>query len=44
MVDILRIIKAGSRPGDQAEMAYVELVDREISDPVSPELETETNS
>ena len=40
----LRIIKAGSRPGDQAEMAYVELVDREISDPVSPELETETNS
>ena len=40
----LRIIKAGSRPGDQAEMAYVELVDREITDPVSPELETETNS
>ena len=40
----LRIIKAGSRPGDQADMAYVELVDREITNPVSPEIETETNS
>ena len=39
----LRIIKAGSRPGDQADMAYVELVDREITNPVSPEIETETN-
>ena len=35
---IFKIIKAGSRPGDQADMAYVELVDREITNPVSLKL------
>ena len=28
----LRIIKAGFRPGDKADMAYVEWVDRELDD------------
>ena len=27
-----RILKCGSRPGDQAPMAYVELVDRPVAD------------
>jgi len=27
----LRVLKAGNRPGDNAPMAYVELVDRQIS-------------
>ena len=37
----LRIIKAGFRPGDKADMAYVEWVDRDIdgtSELVEPEL------
>ena len=37
----LRIIKAGFRPGDKADMAYVEWVDRELdgsSEIVEPEL------
>ena len=29
----LRILKAGNRPGDNAPMAYVELVDRQIAGP-----------
>ena len=27
-----RIIKAGFRPGDKADMAYIELVDRNLED------------
>ena len=37
----LRIIKAGFRPGDKADMAYVEWVDRDVegaSDIAEPEL------
>ena len=37
----LRIIKAGFRPGDKADMAYVEWVDRDVdgaSDTAEPEL------
>ena len=36
-----RIIKAGFRPGDKADMAYIELVDRDSADNVekTPELE-----
>ena len=40
-----RIIKAGFRPGDKADMAYIELVDRmpvEESSSVAPELKEET--
>ena len=40
-----RIIKAGFRPGDKADMAYVELVDRmagEESSSEAPELKEET--
>ena len=40
-----RIIKAGFRPGDKADMAYIELVDRSIgeaSSPEAPELKEET--
>ena len=29
----LRVLKAGNRPGDNAPMAYVELVDRQIAGP-----------
>ena len=32
-----RIIKAGFRPGDKADMAFIELVDRSTSDEVSLE-------
>ncbi len=32
-----RIIKAGFRPGDKADMAFIELVDRSTSDEVSSE-------
>ena len=32
-----RIIKAGFRPGDKADMAYMELVDRKIDDESSVE-------
>jgi large subunit ribosomal protein L17 len=37
----LRIIKAGFRPGDKADMAYIEWVDRDLensSEPPEPEL------
>ena len=40
-----RIIKAGFRPGDKADMAYIELVDRstgEASSAEAPELKEET--
>ena len=40
-----RIIKAGFRPGDKADMAYIELVDRSIGEASSteaPELKEET--
>ncbi|MDA8890480.1 50S ribosomal protein L17, partial [Gammaproteobacteria bacterium] len=40
-----RIIKAGFRPGDKADMAYIELVDRmagEESSLEAPELKEET--
>ena len=40
-----RIIKAGFRPGDKADMAYIELVDRSAEDATSteaPELKDET--
>ena len=30
--DYTRIIKAGFRPGDKADMAYIELVDRNLDD------------
>jgi large subunit ribosomal protein L17 len=39
-----RIIKAGFRPGDKADMAYIELVDRKMEDESSldePELKEE---
>lgn len=35
----LRILKCGHRPGDQAPMAYVELVDRPREDDIEPESE-----
>ena len=35
----LRVLKNGYRPGDNAPMAYVELVDREVeAEPVAPEV------
>lgn len=40
-----RIIKAGFRPGDKADMAYIELVDRSIDNEVSsdtPELKEDS--
>ena len=40
-----RIIKAGFRPGDKADMAYIELVDRSTEEATSseaPELKDET--
>ena len=40
-----RIIKAGFRPGDKADMAYIELVDRNAGDAASteaPDLKEET--
>jgi large subunit ribosomal protein L17 len=40
-----RIIKAGFRPGDKADMAYIELVDRSTDDEVSsdtPELKEDS--
>ena len=41
----LRIIKAGFRPGDKADMAYVECVDRSIDDDgASPEPELKEDS
>ena len=40
-----RIIKAGFRPGDKADMAYIELVDRNLDDTVpieAPELKEDS--
>jgi large subunit ribosomal protein L17 len=38
-----RIIKAGFRPGDKADMAYIELVDRPTGETTeAPELKEET--
>ena len=40
-----RIIKAGFRPGDKADMAYIELVDRNLDDvnaPEAPELKEDS--
>ena len=42
-----RIIKAGFRPGDKADMAYIELVDRKMEDESSldePELKEEESA
>ena len=41
-----RIIKAGFRPGDKADMAYIELVDRVIEDSedLEPELKEEESA
>ena len=42
-----RIIKAGFRPGDKADMAYIELVDRKIEDSEDlekPELKEEESA
>ncbi|RMH46625.1 MAG: 50S ribosomal protein L17 [Gammaproteobacteria bacterium] len=40
----LRIIKAGFRPGDNAPMAVVELVDRPVEDDEAPSETPETNT
>lgn len=39
-----RIIKAGFRPGDKADMAYIELVDRDLGNADQDAPETEENS
>ena len=39
-----RIIKAGFRPGDKADMAYIELVDRDLGNTDQDASETEENS
>ena len=39
-----RIIKAGFRPGDKADMAYIELVDRELGNAAQDTPDTEENS
>ena len=39
-----RIIKAGFRPGDKADMAYIELVDRELGNADEDTPDTEENS
>jgi large subunit ribosomal protein L17 len=39
-----RIIKAGFRPGDKADMAYIELVDRELGNADQDTPDTEENS
>ena len=39
-----RIIKAGFRPGDKADMAYIELVDRDLGNTDQDAPETEENS
>ncbi|MCU7810063.1 MAG: 50S ribosomal protein L17, partial [Candidatus Thiodiazotropha sp. (ex Notomyrtea botanica)] len=38
----LRILKCGYRPGDQAPMAYVELVDRPVEDVAEESEEAES--
>ena len=43
----IRIIKAGFRPGDKADMAYIELVDRKMEDESTsdePELKEEESA
>jgi len=37
-----RIMKCGNRPGDQAPMAYIELVDRPIPEEVEDDFDDET--
>jgi large subunit ribosomal protein L17 len=39
-----RILKCGSRPGDNAPMAYIELVDRPVVEVEEDEAETEAQS
>ena len=39
-----RIIKAGFRPGDKADMAYIELVDRDLGNANKDTPDTEENS
>ena len=39
-----RIIKAGFRPGDKADMAYIELVDRDLDNDDQDTPDTEENS
>ena len=39
-----RIIKAGFRPGDKADMAYIELVDRDLSNADQDTPDTEENT
>ena len=39
-----RIIKAGFRPGDKADMAYIELVDRDLGNADQDTPDTEENS
>ena len=39
-----RIIKAGFRPGDKADMAYIELVDRDLDNVDQDTPDTEENS
>jgi large subunit ribosomal protein L17 len=39
-----RIIKAGFRPGDKADMAYIELVDRDLGNANQDTPDTEENS
>ncbi|MGB2063237.1 MAG: 50S ribosomal protein L17 [Gammaproteobacteria bacterium] len=39
-----RIIKAGFRPGDKADMAYIELVDRDLDNADQDTPDTEENS
>jgi large subunit ribosomal protein L17 len=39
----MRILKCGTRPGDNAPMAYVELVNREIIDTEDDTLESEVD-
>ena len=39
-----RIIKAGFRPGDKADMAYIELVDRDLGDADQDKPDAEENT
>ena len=39
-----RIIKAGFRPGDKADMAYIELVDRDLGNAVQDTPDAEENT
>ena len=47
LVQQCNIIKAGFRPGDKADMAYIELVDRKMEDESTsdePELKEEESA